>query len=69
MPSYYSSRHKYPNKRRLFRMGLLAGGLFVFFLALVGTIVFYDRENDGAPTMQGQAWASLTPSEEYPQGS
>lgn len=68
MPSYYASRHKYPNKRRLIRMALLLGGLIVFFLTLVGTIVFYDREKDGTPTMQGQAWASLTPSEEYPQG-
>ena len=66
---YYASRHKYPNKRRLFRLALLFGGLFVFLLALVGTILFYDRENDGAPTMQGQAWASLSPSEEYPQGA
>ena len=69
MASYYASRHKYPNKRRLVRMALLLGGLIVFFLVLVGTILLYDRENDGAPAMQGgQAWASLTPSEEYPQG-
>lgn len=69
MPSYYVSRHKYPNKRRLARTALLAGGLFLFLLALAGTIIFYDRETDGAQTMQGQAWASLGPLEEYPQGA
>lgn len=67
--AYYYVRPKYPNKRRIVRMFLLLSGLVVFFLALICTIVFYDRETDGKPTMQNQAWASLTPSEEYPQGA
>lgn len=68
MPRLYASYHKYSNKRRYVRPFLLLVGACLVALALAGVFFLHNANTDGASSMQKQAWASLTPTEAYPQG-